>query len=85
MTWAEFKIRLHAYKRIEKKEWYKVREIAWASLIAPNANPKKLPKSKNAFIPLDSKRKTIITNKMAERIKQVQEEYLEQKKELENG
>ena len=85
MTWGEFKIRLHAFKRIERKEWYKVREIAWNSLIGSHVNPKKLPKTKNAFIALDSKKKGIITNKMAERIKQVQQEYLEQKKELENG
>ena len=53
MTWAEFLIRQHAYHRIEKNEWYKIREIAYASLIGSHIDPKKLPKSKEKFIPLD--------------------------------
>jgi hypothetical protein len=53
MTWAEFLIRQHAYHRIEKNEWYKVREIAYSSLIGSHIDPKKLPKSKDKFIPLD--------------------------------
>ena len=54
MTWAEFCIRQHAFYRIEKNEWYKVREMAYASLIGSHIDPKKLPKSKDKFIPLDS-------------------------------
>tara|TARA_R110000868_G_scaffold359172_1_gene621022 strand:+ start:259 stop:504 length:246 start_codon:yes stop_codon:yes gene_type:complete len=54
MTWAEFLIRQHAYHRIEKNEWYKVREMAYASLIGSHVDPKKLPKSKDKFIPLDN-------------------------------
>jgi len=53
MTWAEFCIRQHAHRRIEKNEWYKVREMAYASLIGSHIDPKKLPKSKDKFIPLD--------------------------------
>jgi hypothetical protein len=53
MTWAEFLIRQHAYHRIEKNELYKVREIAYSSLIGSHIDPKKLPKSKDKFIPLD--------------------------------
>ena len=54
MTWSEFCIRQHAFYRIEKNEWYKVREMAYASLIGSHIDPKKLPKSKDKFIPLDS-------------------------------
>ena len=85
MTWAEFRIRLHAYKRLELKEWQKVREIAWNGLIGSHVNPKKLPRSKEAFIPLDHKKKAAITNKMAQRIKEVQAEYLEQRKQIESN
>ena len=53
MTWAEFQIRLFAYNRIQKREWYKVRELAWISLIGSHQDPKKLPKSKEKFMPLD--------------------------------
>jgi hypothetical protein len=41
-----------AYKRIELNEWAKVREVAYYSLWGAHANPKKLPKSKEAFMPL---------------------------------
>ena len=85
MTWAEFRIRLYAYKRLELKEWQKVREIAWNGLIGSHVNPKKLPKSKEAFIPLDVKRKAIRTNKMAERIKEVQAIYLQERKQHESN
>ncbi len=84
MTWAEFRIRLHAFRRIEKNEWYKVREISWNALIGSHVNPKKLPKTKEAFIPLSNK-KNKVTNLMQERIIQVQKEYFEQRKALENG
>ena len=53
MTWAEFQIRLFAYNRIQKMEWLKLRELAWASLIGSHYDPKKLPKSKDSFMPLD--------------------------------
>jgi hypothetical protein len=53
MTWAEFLIRQHAYHRIEKNEWYKIREIAYAALIGSHSDPNKLPKSKEKFMPLD--------------------------------
>lgn len=66
MTWAEFCIRQHAYHRIEKAEWYKVREIAYASLIGSHMNPKKLPKSKDKFIPLDFNVSNIKAEKMRE-------------------
>jgi hypothetical protein len=54
MTWAEFQIRLFAYNRIQKMEWLKLRELAWASLIGSHYDPKKLPKSKDSFMPLDN-------------------------------
>lgn len=53
MTWAEFQIRLFAYNRIERLEWLKIREMSWASIIGSHYDPKKLPKSKNLFMPLD--------------------------------
>lgn len=80
MTWAEFRIRLHAYHRQDKYDWLKVREIAYHALIAPNVNPKRLPKTKEAFIPLN--RKKGMTDSMRKRIEEVQKEYLRQKAEL---
>lgn len=58
MTWAEFQIRLFAYNRMEKKQWFKIRELAWSATIAPHLNPKKMPKSKDAFMRLDNSGET---------------------------
>jgi hypothetical protein len=81
MTWAEFRIRLHAYNRLDKKEWYKVREIAWNSLISFNVDAKKLPKSKEKFIPLENKRKHDPHKELRrKRIAEVQRIYAEAKK-----
>ena len=53
MSWAEFRIRLYAYRRQDKDSWFKLREVAWASIIGSHLDPKKLPKSKERFMPLD--------------------------------
>lgn len=52
MTFAEFQIRLFAYKRMELREWEKVRQIAWSAFIAPHQDPKKLPKTIDRFMSL---------------------------------
>tara|TARA_R110000764_G_scaffold238536_1_gene335811 strand:- start:3534 stop:3764 length:231 start_codon:yes stop_codon:yes gene_type:complete len=74
MTWAEFLIRQHAYHRIEKNEWYKIREMAYASLIGSHIDPKKLPKSKEKFIPLDSSN-DLEMDKMRQTILKAQKDY----------
>jgi hypothetical protein len=52
MTWAEFQIRLFAYKRIEVVEFQKLRELMWTVYIAPHLNPKQMDKTKTSFMPL---------------------------------
>ena len=78
MSWSEFLIRLYAYKRIEKNEWYKVREIAHASLVGSHLNPKKIP-SKEKFMPLERKKKVKMNERMLERILKAKEVYNQQK------
>lgn len=78
MTWAEFLIRQHAYRRIEESSWYKVREIAYASTIGSHLDPKKIAKTKEKFMPLDSERQNASTYDNTERIRQVQEEFFKQ-------
>ena len=75
MTWAEFCIRQHAFRRMEKAEWYQVREIAYASLVGSHMNPKKLPKSKEKFIPLDLSVNNIKADKMRSILKNAAEVY----------
>ena len=52
MTWAEFQIRLFAYKRQDLYEWQKLRELMWITYIAPHQDPKKMTSNKNKFLPL---------------------------------
>jgi len=83
MTWAEYLIRLYAYNRIRKKQLRDVREIAWASLVGPHQNPKKLPKTIEAYWPLDGKPQ--VNDFLRDRIKFAQDEYKERLKKLNNG
>jgi len=52
MSWREFQLRAYAYTKSELNEWYKIREVAYSALIGSHINPKKLPKSKESFMPL---------------------------------
>ncbi len=80
MTFAEFQIRLFAYKRMELREWEKVRQIAWSAFIAPHQDPKKLPKTIDRFMNLDgnnTKKEVGIDQK--ENFLKAYKEYLNQK------
>lgn len=57
MTWAEFQIRLFAYKRQDLYNWHKLRELMWITYISPNQDPKKMAKRKEQFLPLDGDKK----------------------------
>ena len=76
MTWAEFRIRLHGYLREQDREWFKVRELAWITYIAPYQDPKKMKRSKEAFWPMKKKKK--VTDEMRQRIIEAQKKYLEE-------
>ena len=79
MTWAEFLIRQHAYKRMDKNSWYKVREIAYSALIGSHMDPKKLPKNKDLYMPLNEKITQEVTDVMRQNIKDAQERYKKEK------
>jgi hypothetical protein len=81
MTWSEFLIRLYAFKRMRKYERYMTREVMWTSLIAPHYDPKKLPKSKEQFFPIEGSNNKM-TQKMIDRIIAVKKQY---QKDKQNG
>ena len=66
MTWREFHLRKIGFERAEKREWYRTREVGYASLIGGGVDPKKLTKEK--YIPLDGPQKStsIMTDSMKE-------------------
>lgn len=81
MTFAEFQIRLFAYKRMELREWEKVRQIAWSAFIAPHQDPKKLPKSIDKFMNLNGNAiKKGVSEEQKENFLKAYKEYLNQKK-----
>ena len=59
MTWAEFQIRLFAYKRQDLYEWQKLREVMWTTYIAPHQDPKKMVKRKESFLPLGNEKRVV--------------------------
>ena len=73
MTWREFHLRKIGFERSEKREWYRTREIGYASLIGGGVDPKKLTKEK--YIPLDGPHKStsIMTDSMKEALAKARE------------
>lgn len=78
MTWAEFRIRLHGFRREQEMEMLRLRELSWITYVAPHQDPKKMKKSINQFWPL-SKEKKRVSKEMVERMKFVTQEYLKKK------
>ena len=59
MTWAEFQIRLFAYKRQDLYKWEMLRELMWITYIAPHQDVKKMAKRKEIFLPLNKDKKVV--------------------------
>ncbi len=79
MSWAEFLIRLFAYRRIELKEWEKVRYISYSATKAPHLDPKKLPKTIEKFMPLGGRREAKkVDETMKQRYLEAYKQYLKE-------
>lgn len=77
MTWREFHLRKIGFERSEKREWYKVREMGYASLIGGGVDPKKLTKEK--YMPLEeTQSKYQVTKDGFAALKLAQQKYLKQ-------
>lgn len=80
MTFAEFQIRLFAWKRMQNEDWKKFRLVAYNALIAPYQDYKKLPKTMDKFMDLSGgKAVTGASDAQKERFVQAYKEYLTQK------
>ena len=78
MTWREFHLRRIGFERSEKREWYRTREVGYASLIGGGVDPKKLTKEK--YMPLDeNQNKYRVTEEGFAALKLAQEKYLKEK------
>lgn len=80
MSFAEFQIRLFAWKRTEERAWEKVRLLAWYSMTGSHLDPKKLPKSINNFMKLgiDNRQKSRVSDAQKEAFMNAMKEYLKQ-------
>lgn len=81
MSFAEFQIRLFAWKRTEERLWEKVRLLAWYSMTGSHQDPKKMPKTISQFLPLaiDKQNKTSLSEMQKQRFLEATKEYLKQK------
>ena len=80
MTFAEFQIRLFAYKRMQLEDWKKFRLVAYNALIAPYQDYKKLPKTLDKFMDLSGgERKTSgVSEEQKNRFLEAYKDYLKQ-------
>lgn len=78
MTFAEFQVRLFAYKRMQLREWEKFRLVAYNALVAPYQDYKKLPKTMDKFMDLSggNKKQIGISQEQKERFLQAYQQYL---------
>lgn len=80
MTWAEFRIRLHGFRREQERETLRLRELAWITYVAPHQDPKKMKKSIEQFWPLRKKSSKKDAERMRARMEQAMQDYLKNKK-----
>jgi hypothetical protein len=81
MSWREFQLRSHGFKRADKNQWVKVREIAYNSLIGSHLDPKKLPKTREKYLPLEAEQVSKgVSNERKEMFLQAFKNYLNERK-----
>ena len=81
MTFAEFQIRLFAWKRTQEREWEKTRFVAFHAMKGSHLDAKKMPKSLNQFMPLglDKKQFSAISEVHKQRFLEAMKEYVKNK------
>lgn len=82
MSFAEFQIRLFAYKRMQIEDWKKFRLVAYNALIAPYQDYKALPKTMDNFMDLSGGSKSIkaVSDEQKQRFLEEYQKYLNQTK-----
>lgn len=77
MTWAEFQLRLFSYNRQCEREDRNFREVAFNAMWSFNADPKKLPKTKEKYwqIGREKVQKSKLTEKQRIAFLKATEEY----------
>ena len=80
MTWAEFKLRLFAYNRVQENETLKLRRLSWITFIAPYQDPKKLRgMTEERWWKIGKKQQPIVSESHKQRFMLEYKKYLEKK------
>jgi hypothetical protein len=78
MTWAEYLIRVDGYRRMDKRQLERLRRTWFNALIGPHVDPKRLPKTERAYLPLgedDAPKKKVISKYTREKFKKAVADY----------
>lgn len=78
MTWAEFRIRSFAFKRLREWEMKMVREVSYEVHTLKYMFGKQSPPKKERYWPIEPK-KTVLTDRQRNRLIQAYQEYKKQK------
>lgn len=80
MTWAEFQLRLIGFNKSEERDLYKVRRIAYASIIGPHYDPNKLRSmTEQKFMPITDKDRPKVSEAHKQRFIEEYKKYLDKK------
>ena len=85
MSFAEYKIRLHAFNRSEVKRLKEMRRTWYTTLVAPYQDPKKLAKNEVAFMPFAGEAKKELSQAAINKFERKMKAYQEHKRQRENG
>ena len=74
MSWREFQLRLIGFKRQQKEDWIRTREIAYSSWVGPHIKLE-ANLTKEKFMPLGVGNKNKVSNAGKEALRKAQLEY----------
>lgn len=76
MPFGEYQLKAQAYARMQEEKLRHTRRIAFYAAIGSHLDPKKLPKTEDAFMPIgEKKRKSRVSDEMRELFNQRMQEY----------
>lgn len=79
MTMAEYFLRVAGFKRELKRQMFRDRRTWFNTLVGPHMDPKALPRSEQAYMPLDGEEPGGISPQMRERWKKAVADYNKKK------
>lgn len=79
MTFSEYLLRVEGWHRQQKRQLYRDRRTWYNTLIGPHYDPKHLPRSEEAYMPIDGDKKPKMTKEMREEWDRAVAKYKEEK------